>query len=86
MIGMTNENIAQYITEKDFAEQVFDAKIIGGRLRECAFYLETYKMKFGQEDLIQISILGYPFKAMVVSIAGAEGGLSYIKCLVKWGK
>lgn len=77
-------NIIQYITEKDFGNQIFDAKIVNGRLRECAFYLETYKIQFGQEDMIQISILGYFFNALVVFINKVDGGLNYIKCLVKW--
>lgn len=86
MQEMSKDSVKQYITEKDFAEAIFDAKIVGGRLRECAFYLETYKMTFGQEDLIQISIMGYPFHALVFAISKADGGLSYIRCMVKWAK
>jgi len=86
MLNEMKDNIIQYITEKDFAEAVFDAKIIGGKLRECAFFMETYKVSFGNEDLIQISIMGYPFNALVLSITPQAGGISYIKCMVKWPK
>jgi len=75
--------IVQKLTEHSFADGIFDAKVIGGKLRECCFYIEKYQMAFGQEDTIEICMFGHPFKALVVQIKDA-GALQYVHCIVKW--
>lgn len=86
MSKVSKADITQFITERDLAEGIFDAKVAFGRLRECGFYIRRWDRKFEQEDHIQVTLFGVPFKALVISIKQTEADLEYIKAIVKWDR